>query len=60
MNRCICTISKDDVTKRCPHEAIHPTRNPKYCGKHVRSRAPQVYVRSPSPPRRRNYQLPNY
>lgn len=51
MPRCVCTTSKDDVTKRCKNEALYPTYNPQYCGKHVNSDSKQVFVRSPSPHR---------
>lgn len=53
MERCKCTISKDNVEKRCPHQAIYPIYDPKYCGKHIKSKTRQIYVRSPSPQRRR-------
>lgn len=52
MPRCICTISQNNVAKKCTHTAIYPRNEPKYCGLHKSGTTPR-YVRSPSPTRRR-------
>jgi len=50
--RCIATATSDNVAQRCRHPAKYPASNPKYCGRHNKSKTRNEYVRSPSPPRK--------